>query len=181
MRFARWSMFAACLALSPLASAQQPGASPPPKLSASECEVWARELGFARSVAEHDAAAFAGFVAEGAVFGAKRPNPRRGRDAVVAAWSGIIKGKELRLAWYPNMVAIGGEADIASSSGPALYEDLAPGAKQRFLIGGFQSIWHRDADGAWRVLFDDGIDPKPASAAEVAAFEAGRRETCPRD
>jgi hypothetical protein len=74
-------MIAACLVMSPLASAQEPVASPPPKLSASECEVWARELGFARSVAEHDAAAFAGFVAEGAVFGAKRPNPRRGRAA----------------------------------------------------------------------------------------------------
>lgn len=180
MRFARWPMIAACLAMSPLASAQEPVAPPQPKLSASECEVWARELGFARSVAEHDNAAFSGFVAEGAVFGAKRPNPRRGRDAVVEAWAGIVAGKELKLSWYPKMVAIGGEADIAYSSGPALYEDLTPGAKQRFLIGGFQSIWHRDADGAWRVLFDDGIDPKPASDADVAAFEAGRREACPQ-
>ena len=151
-----------------------------PALSAPECEVWTRELGFARSVATHDAEAFAGFVAEGAVFGAKRPNPRRGRDAVVAAWAGIVAGKALRLSWYPTMVAIGGEADIAYSSGPALYEDLAPGAKQRFLVGGFQSIWHRDADGTWRVLFDDGIEPQPASEAEVAAFRAGRPEACPR-
>jgi ketosteroid isomerase-like protein len=159
----------------------QPAAPPPtPSLSAAECEVWARELGFARSVAEHDASAFAGFLAEGAVFGAKRPQPRRGRDAVVAAWAGLVAGKELRLSWYPAMVAIGGEPDIAYSSGPALYEDLAPDARQRFLIGGFQSIWHRDADGAWRVLFDDGIDPRPASEAEVAAFESGRREACPR-
>ena len=165
------------LALSPLAQAQSP---PTPKLSAAECEVWARELGFAQSVATHDAAAFAGFIAEGAVFGAKRPNPRRGRDAVVAAWSGLIAGKELQLSWYPKMVAIGGEADVAYSSGPALYEDLAPDTKQRFLIGAFQSIWHRDADGTWRVLFDDGIEPQPASEAEVAAFRAGRSEACPR-
>ncbi|MFT3896715.1 MAG: DUF4440 domain-containing protein [Thermomonas sp.] len=174
-------LFAAALAftLSPLAIAQT--AEPPqPKLSAAECEVWARELAFARSVAEHDTAAFKGIVAEGAVFGAKRPNPRRGRDAVAAAWSGLIAGKELRLSWYPRMVAIGGEADIAYSSGPALYEDLAPDTKQRFLIGAFQSIWHRDADGTWRVLFDDGIEPQPATDAEVAAFIAGRKEACPR-
>ena len=167
------------LALSPLAIAQTTTSSEP-KLSAAECEVWARELGFARSVAEHDATAFVGFLAEGAVFGAKRPQARRGRDAVVAAWSGLIAGKELRLSWYPTMVAIGGEPDVAYSSGPALYEDLTPGAKQRFLVGGFQSIWHRDADGTWRVLFDDGIEPKPASDDEVAAFRAGRREACPR-
>ncbi len=167
------------LALSPLASAQS-AAPPAPKLSAAECEVWARELGCARSLAEHDAAAFAGFIAEGAVFGAKRPQPRRGRDAVVAAWSGLVAGKQLRLSWYPGMVAIGGEPGIAYSSGPALYEDLAPDSRQRFRIGEFQSIWHRDADGAWRVLFDDGIEPRPASDAEVAAFRAGRREDCPR-
>jgi len=174
----RRSIAAMILAISPLAAQAQSPAKP--KLSAAECEVWARELGFARSVAQHDAAAFAGFIAEGAVFGAKRPNPRRGRDAVVAAWSGIVAGKELRLSWYPAMVAIGGEPDIASSSGPALYEDLAPDAKQRFLIGAFQSIWHRDADGTWRVLFDDGIEPQPASEAEVAAFRAWRLEACPR-
>lgn len=173
----RFSAAMLALALSPLAQAQS---STTPKLSVSECEVWARELAFAHSVATHDAVAFAGIIAEGAVFGAKRPNPLRGRDAVVAAWSGLVAGKELRLSWYPAMVAIGGEADIAYSSGPALYEDLAPDSKQRFLIGAFQSIWHRDADGSWRVLFDDGIEPKPASEAEVAAFRAGRREACPR-
>ena len=178
MRFSRSLLVVAVLAASPFASAQTT-AAPEPKLSAAECEVWARELGFARSVAEHDATAFAGFLAEGAVFGAKRPQPRRGRDAVVAAWSGLVEGKELRLSWYPAMVAIGGEPDIAYSSGPALYEDLAPDAKQRFLVGGFQSIWHRDADGIWRVLFDDGIEPRPASDDEVAAFRAGRREACP--
>jgi ketosteroid isomerase-like protein len=173
--------FAAMLALAiPSLAAAQTATPPRPTLSAAECEVWARELGFARSVAEHDAAAFRGFIAEGAVFGAKRPQPRRGREAVVAAWAGLVAGKELRLSWYPAMVAIGGEPGIAYSSGPALYEDLDPATKQRFLIGGFQSIWHRDADGAWRVLFDDGIEPRPASAAEVAAFEAGRREACPQ-
>lgn len=174
-------IFFAALALtsSPLAIAQTP-APPLPALSASECEVWSRELGFARSVADHDAAAFAGFLAQGAVFGAKSPRPRRGRDAVVAAWAGIVSGKQLRLSWYPAMVAIGGEPDIAYSSGPALYEDPDPATKQRFLVGGFQSIWHRDGDGTWRVLFDDGLDPRPASDAEVAAFRAGRREACPR-
>jgi ketosteroid isomerase-like protein len=172
---------AAMLALAiPSLAVAQSTTPPQPTLSVAECEVWARELGFARAVSEHDAAAFPGFVAQGAVFGAKRPNPQRGRDAVVAAWSGIVAGKELRLAWYPRMVAIGGEPDIAYSSGPALYESLEPEAKPRFHIGGFQSIWHRDADGTWRVLFDDGLDPRPASEAEVAAFEAGRREACPQ-
>jgi len=150
-----------------------------PKLGADECAVWARELSFAQSVADHDAAAFAAHLHPGAVFGAKRAQPERGRDAIVQGWAGIVEGKKLKLSWYPVMVAIGGEPDIAYSSGPALYESLLPGAKQRYSLGGFQSIWHKDADGVWRVLFDDGVPPVPATAEQVQAFRQARSTECP--
>ena len=152
---------------------------PAPKLSAAECEVWARELSFAQSVADHDAAAFAAHLHPGAVFGAKSPQPQRGRDDIAKGWKGIVEGKRLKLSWHPTMVAIGGEGDIAYSSGPALYESLAPDAKQRYSIGGFQSVWHKDDDGVWRVLFDDGLQPAPASDAQVEAFRKSRQKTCP--
>jgi len=152
-----------------------------PRLGADECAVWARELSFAQSVADHDGAAFAAHLHPGAVFGAKRAQPERGRDAIVQGWAGIVEGKKLKLSWYPAMVAIGGEPDIAYSSGPALYESLLPGAKQRYSLGGFQSIWHKDADGVWRVLFDDGVLPVPATATaeQVQAFRQGRSTECP--
>ena len=98
----------------------------------------------------------------------------RGRDAVVRGWAGIVEGKKLKLLWYPTMVAIGGEPDIAYSSGRRLYESLAPGAKQRYSLGGFQSIWHKDVDGVWRVLFDDGVPPVPATAEQAEAFKLAR-------
>lgn len=160
------------------ASAQTP-APPTPTLSAAECEVWARETSFAQSVAQHDAAAFAEHLHPGAVFGAKEPQPNRGRDAIAQRWAGLIEGKKLKLQWYPAMVAIGGEGDIAYSSGPALYEAVDPKVDPRYRIGGFQSVWHKGADGVWRVLFDDGIAPQVATEAEVAAFNAGRK-SCPR-
>lgn len=82
--------------------------------------------------------------------------------------------------WYPTRTTIGGVSDVASSSGPALYEDLRPGADSRYSLGAFHSVWHRGSDGVWRVLFDDGIEPKPAIEAEVAAFRAGRKPVCPK-
>lgn len=174
------SAAAALLAALPiLASAEDVPASTP-ALSAAECEVWTRELSFAQSVADHDAAAFAAHLHPGAVFGAKSPQPQRGRDEIARAWKGIVEGKRTKLSWYPTMVAIGGEGDIAYSSGPALYESLAPDAKQQYSIGGFQSVWHKDADGVWRVLFDDGVQPTPASEAQVEAFKQDRRSICPK-
>ena len=160
------------------AAAQQ--ASPPRvRLSADECAVWARESSFATSVAQHDARAFAQHLHPGTAFGVKGPRATRGSAAVAAQWAGLIEGKTVRLAWYPVLVTIGGVADIAYSSGPALYESLRPGATPRFTLGTFQSVWHRGGDGVWRVLFDDGTTPRPATDAQVAAFRAGRR-ACPQ-
>lgn len=164
----------------PTAAAQAQAAAPPaPSLSAAECAVWTRETSFAQSVATHDAAAFAEHLHPQAVFGAKQPQPTRGRDAIAQGWAGLIAGTRLKLHWYPAVVAIGGESDIAYSSGPALYEAVDPKVQPRYRLGGFQSVWHKGTDGTWRVLFDDGIEPRPATEAEVAAFHAGRKP-CPQ-
>lgn len=152
----------------------------PARMSAAECEVWARELSFAQSVADHDAAAFAAHLDSDAAFGASQPQPTRGRDAVAARWNGIIEGKRLKLSWYPTRTTIGGVGDIAWSSGPSLFEDLDPKATQRYRIGAFHSVWRRGADGVWRVLFDDGVDPRPATEADAAAFRQGRQARCPQ-
>lgn len=151
-----------------------------PALSPDECAVWARELSFAQSVADHDAAAFAAHLHADAAFGASRPAPMRGRAMITQRWGDIIEGKSVSLAWYPSRVTIGGEGDVAWSSGPSLVEDRDPKAKTRFTLGGFHSVWHRDADGVWRVLFDDGIEQKPATPADIEAFHAGRRTACPK-
>ena len=166
----------AVLAASP-AFAQTPPAPPARTWTADECAVWARELTFADSVDKHDAKAFADHVHAGAVFAAKSPHPQRGREAIVQRWAKIIDGSGLVLAWYPTSVVIGGEGDIALSSGPALYATPDPEDPQ-YSLGGFQSVWHRGADGQWRVLFDDGIEPRPATQADVDAFRAGRK-ACP--
>lgn len=113
------------------ATAASTGAASTAALSPDECVVWQRELSFAQSVADHDAAAFAAHVHPGAAFGASRPVPTRGRDEITRRWGGIIEGKALALAWYPSRVTIGGAGDIAWSSGPSLLEDRDPGAKGR--------------------------------------------------
>ncbi len=165
------------------ASASAATARPPepaPVLSDAECQVWMRELGFARSVAEHDTDAFAEHVHPQAAFNAGAPQPLRGREAIVAAWAGIIAGKDVKLSWYPERVTVGGPGDVAWSSGPALFEDPAREGGERFSVATFHSVWHRDDDGVWRVLFDQGAGRKPADAAAVAAFHAGRRARCPQ-
>lgn len=169
------------LSIAAIASAAEPPTPPVAHMSRAECEVWARELSFAQSVADHDAKAFAAHVEEDAAFSAESPEPLRGRDAITRTWGRLVEGKNLLLSWYPIRTTIGGASDVAVSSGPALYEDVRPGADPHFRVGAFHSVWHKGADGTWRILFDDGIDPKPATQADVDAFRAGRQPVCPRD
>jgi len=151
--------------------------APTPRFTAEECVVWQREQSFARSVAEHDAVAFAAHVAENAAFGAGTPQPDRGRDAIVKRWAGLIEGRQVALRWYPTRVTMApGVDDVAWSSGPSLVEVLDPKAKNRYLIGAFHSVWHKGVDGAWRVLFDDGVEQRPATIEEARKFEAGRTD-----
>lgn len=175
---------AVLLALLPVvAVAGEPPAPASPKatpvLSAAECAVFARELSFARSVADHDASAFADHVDADAAFDAGGEAPTRGRAAVAEAWAPIVAGKGVRLEWYPTRTTVAGAGDLAWSTGPALIERLAPDAKQRYLLGQFRSVWRKDSDGTWRVLFDDGAPPRPATEAEAAAFRAARPAACP--
>ncbi|HEY0505007.1 MAG TPA: DUF4440 domain-containing protein [Lysobacter sp.] len=172
------------VAATPVA-AQSPPPLPTARMSAVECEVWARELSFAQSVADHDATAFAAHLDTHAAFGASLAEPTRGRDAIARRWAGLIDGRRVKLSWYPTRTTVAasgsdGVADVAWSSGPSLFEDTDPKAPHRYRIGAFHSVWHRGGDGAWRVLFDDGVEPRPASEAEVAAFRAGRQAACPQ-
>jgi ketosteroid isomerase-like protein len=168
------------LSTATVASAAEPPVAPTARMTPAECEVWARELSFAQSVADHDTATFAAHLEPDAAFAAESPQPNRGRDAIAEGWAGLIAGERVLLSWYPTRTTIGGAADVAVSSGPALYEDVRPGANPKYRIGAFHSVWHKGADGVWRILFDDGIQPRPASDAEAAAFRAGRQPVCPQ-
>lgn len=165
----------ACIAALALCSAAASAVEARALADSPRCQVWQRELGFARSVADHDPVAFAGFLAANAAVGVSR-EPTVGRDAVTREWQGIIDGSALKLEWYPAVVTIGGDGRTAYSSGPALYQDPKTGAYRH---GRYGSVWQREADGEWRLIFDDGIRPEPADAAAVQAFREGSGKSCP--
>ncbi|AXK72473.1 DUF4440 domain-containing protein [Lysobacter sp. TY2-98] len=158
------------------ATATAPTPPPPAPFSADECAVFARELSFAKSVADHDSAAFAQHVAPDAAFAAGSPRPQRGRDAIVKAWAPIVKGEGIRLEWYPvRTTAVG---DIAWSTGPALFEETDKGVTH-LRLSTFQSVWRRNAEGTWQVVFDGGTPPHEVQPAEADAFRKARPAACP--
>ena len=103
-------------------------------------------------MAERDFAAFGRYVADGlrVLLG---QHALRGRAAVLAAWKPFFDGAEAPFSWEPDQVEV-------LDSGRARALD---GARRRIPTGvvtaRFNSIWQRQADGRWLVIFDKGGPP----------------------
>jgi ketosteroid isomerase-like protein len=123
--------------------------------SAEECAVWRRERAFAQSVEAHDATAFAGFLQPGAIFNAGTLEADRGREQVAKSWVPLVEGKSVVLRWRPGIVNIGGDPRVAFSRGPYILQTAKDG-RIVVSVGFYQTVWVREADNTWRVLFDGG-------------------------
>lgn len=171
---------ATLLLLLPLAAAAQaPADTTPADTPPSDaCVVWASETGFAQSVADHDAVAFAAYLHPDAVF--VSGSATRGAEAIAAEWAGLVEGKGVLLRWYPDAVDVGANGAIALSRGPYWMENPVAPPEKRYRRGRFISTWLRGDDGEWRVVFDGGAGdaPVPATADEIANLIANRKP-CP--
>ncbi len=116
-------------------------------------QVRAAETAFAATMAGRDLAAFGSFVADEALFFGRR-GVLRGRTAVVDGWKPFFDGPKAPFSWAPESVEVLDSGTLAMSSGP-VYD---PDGK---VTGTFSSIWRREADGRWRVLFDKGCPACP--------------------
>ena len=115
-------------------------------------EVFLAESSFAATMAERDLQGFAAFISQEAVFFGDTA-ALRGKTAVVDAWRKFFTGSNAPFSWKPEVIEVLSSGTLALSSGPV--QD--PEGK---LIGSFNSIWRRDADGQWRVIFDKGGPPQ---------------------
>ena len=109
-------------------------------------EVRQTEMAFAKAFADRDAAAFFSFVAEDANFiGPKKT--LAGRAEVAKVWGNMLREPKAPFSWYPERVVVNGNGTIALSTGPVF--DAA--GKH---TGNFSSIWQKQSDGGWKVIFD---------------------------
>ena len=108
------------------------------------------ENGFAATMAARDHKAFATFIADDAVFfGGK--GAMRGKSAVVDGWKGLYERPDAPFSWRSEEVEVLDSGKLAHSSGPV----FDPKGER---VATFNSIWRRESDGSWKVVFDKGCD-----------------------
>ena len=135
-----------------------PVAAGPETTADLAAQVKAAETAFAQTMATRDLDAFGAHLADEALFFGKT-DVLRGKAAVVAGWKAFFAGPEAPFSWAPEQVEVLDSGTLAISTGPV----KNPAG---VTVGTFNSIWRREADGRWRVVFDKGCPvcdtaPKP--------------------
>ena len=108
----------------------------------------ATEEAFAQTMADRDHAAFVSFLAEETVF-VGPGGEIRGGEAVAAAWKPFYQGPDAPFSWQPEAATVLDSGTLGFTSGPV----FAPDGKR---VGTFNSVWRKQPDGSWKVVFDRG-------------------------
>jgi len=72
------------------------------------------------------------------------------------------KPSTAKLTWYPTWALVSSDGRFGVDTGPWTYEAVQKGKTER-AYGEWLTVWMRDKAGAWKILFDSGID-HPAAA-----------------
>ncbi len=123
-------------------------------------QVRASEIAFAKSLMDDKPEAFEALLDDGAVFVSGK-NVSRGKAAVVAAWKGYFGPARPYFEWHPEVVELSADGNLGLSRGPWVIRTKDKEGKEVEIRGLYNSIWQRQADGSWRILFDAGCSPCP--------------------
>ena len=131
-------------------------------------DVRCREIGFSRAAEMRNATLFASFIDPDARFVGS--SVLRGPAEVLAAWSVFFAADGPSIRWRPQFVEILEDGTLALTRGPYQLVTTDEQGVQSEHWGTFNSVWRRQADGSWQVVFDAGNDSGEAPAEPVRAL-----------
>jgi ketosteroid isomerase-like protein len=119
-------------------------------------DVRAAETAFAKAFADRDSARFVSFLAPDAKF-LQKSGALTGKDQIMSKWGPWLKLEKAPFSWRPERVEVNGAGDIGLSAGP-VFDDT--GAH----VADYYSIWEKQKDGTWKIIFDGPGTPVCPSA-----------------
>ena len=117
-------------------------------------EVRCQEIAFSLSVENKDIDAFRSFLDGDARFVGHAVTS--GPEAITNAWSVFFADDGPAIKWRPQFVEVLQDATLALTRGPYRMISKDPEGKLVENWGTFNSIWRKNPDGEWRVVFDAG-------------------------
>jgi ketosteroid isomerase-like protein len=147
---------AASLVSVALAVASIGAQTPAPNLQAAADQIVKSDAAFAQSVAEKDRTKFLSFIAEVTTFNGGAANELHGRDAVMKAWGDFFAPDGPTLSWTPTKGEVIGAGDVGYTTGRSVFRQKDASGKVTERRGQYVTIWRKQPDGSWKVVFDTG-------------------------
>ena len=116
--------------------------------------VWCHEVAFSQSAETKDIGVFRSFLDGDARFVGS--TVARGPDEIAAAWQVFFSDDGPVIKWRPQFVEVLKDGELALTRGPYRMIVKDPEGNEVQHWGTFNSIWRKNADGEWHVIFDAG-------------------------
>jgi len=131
-------------------------------------DVRCSEIGFSRSVETQNIALFESFIDADARFVGS--SVQRGVVEVAAAWAVFFTDDAPQMKWRPQIVEVLDDGILALSRGPyRMIVTGSDGASSEHW-GTFNSVWRKQDDGSWKVVFDAGNEAAEAPDEKTQAL-----------
>jgi ketosteroid isomerase-like protein len=127
-----------------------------PNLQAAADQIVKSDAAFAQSVADKNRAKFLGFIAEVTTFNGGTTNELHGRDAVMKGWEEFFAPDGPSLTWAPIKGEVFGAGDFGYTTGRSVFRQKGTDGKVIERRGQYLTVWRKQADGSWKVVFDTG-------------------------
>ncbi len=101
------------------------------------------------------AGAFDLFTAQGARIFQNKRMPIEGKEAIIQFLADNVKGT---VTWEPYFVEMSASADLAYTLGKSQSIRTSPSGKKVVSYGHYVTIWKKQTDGSWKLVFDTGIE-----------------------
>jgi ketosteroid isomerase-like protein len=131
-------------------------------------DVRCREIAFSQSAEQKDIGSFRSFLDSDARFVGGVVT--RGPDDIVAAWQPFFTDGGPTIKWRPQFVEVLDDGELALTRGPYRMIAEDPDGNRVEHWGTFNSIWRKNTDGDWHVIFDAGNAAATPPADETQAL-----------
>lgn len=148
-----WKAFMVCIACAGLAHDAR---AQVPDLEAAAAQIVRADRDFAQSVADKNRQKFRSFVAEATTFNGGTATELRGRAAVMKDWEDFFLPDGPTLTWEPTKGEVIGAGDLGYTTGRSVFRTRAKDGTMTERLGMYLTVWRKQPDGSWQVVFDTG-------------------------
>ena len=137
-------------------------------LADDSMDVRCQEIAFSRAVENKDIESFKKFLDNDARFVGHSVG--RGPDEITSTWQVFFSDDGPAIKWRPQFVEVLEDGSLALTRGPfrIINKDADGNLVEHW--GTFNSIWRKNSDGQWRVVFDAGSSAAEPPNEEIRAL-----------